>query len=80
MARVRFIGPSARRRIEFMDGRVESVSIGDVIEVPDEMAAGMCNSGHPRMWELADGPPSRSGEHPVVAEPTKKHKAGKEDR
>lgn len=85
MARIRFLGPSARRRLEFPDGRTLSVSRGEVIELPDELAATFIGeSGSPRMWEAADGPQTtrprfEASDRPGV-EVTKKSRMGKEDR
>lgn len=75
--KVRFIGPSAKRRIEFADGSAQTVSRGDIIEVADEIAAGLLNTGYPRMWEAADG--VRATAHRIAEEP-RKSRMGKEDR
>lgn len=82
MARVRFIGPSAKRRLELPDGSAQTVSRGDVIEVDDAVAAGLLNTGYPRMWEAADGghTTSRMPGPSLLSEQPRKSRMGKEDR
>ena len=80
MARVRYIGPHAKRRVEFANGTAQTVSRGDVIEVSDDEAASLVNTGAPRMWEAADGGMRSFTPSPISETQKKSHHKGKEER
>lgn len=83
MARVKFLGPSAERRMEFPDGTVLNVRRGEIYEMPDWFAASIREAGSPRSFEVVDGGHTaapRSVGPSVLSEQPKKSRMGKEER